>query len=111
MAIVTLLEHLRNTKKKHTILVGPVTLSRIVIDTYSISETTLWILTDQNHEIQVNIENFKVIDFDAIVSNAQSSIQMFQCFTKLSDTGKYNAYVRDKKNNCIIEFYHINSDY
>lgn len=107
MAIVTLLEHLKSTKKKHTVIAGPTTLKGVTISFFEISPENLFIYTEEGHEILVDISSFKEIQFDAIVSRAQSSIEMFTCFTKLSDSEKYNAYLKDSKDNYIIEFYHI----
>ncbi|MFC3885880.1 hypothetical protein ACFOU2_21345 [Bacillus songklensis] len=111
MPIITLLEHLKNTKKRPNILVGPVTLNNAIIDSYSINSDVLWILTDQENEIEVNIEDFRKIDFDAIVSEAETSIEMIRCFYDLAESTSYNAYLRDFNNRCIISFHDIPADY
>lgn len=111
MAIFTLLEHLKNTQKTITIQVGPVTLTDTRIDDYNISQSSLWIVTNDNNEVDLNIENFSKIDFDAIKSEAKSSIEMYQCFSALYDSVSYNAYLRDNDNNIIINFNRIPVDY
>ncbi|MDQ0200321.1 hypothetical protein [Neobacillus ginsengisoli] len=111
MAIVTLLEHLRNTKKRFDLLSGTVTLNNIQIEDYDISYSSLWFITPENHEIQVNIEKFDKIDFDAIISTAKTSIEMHRCFSDLSDSKKYNAYIRDINGSNILSFYKIPAYY
>lgn len=111
LAIRTLLEHLKNTQKTITIQVGPVTLNDTRIDDYDLSQSNLWIVTNDNNEIDVNIETFSKIDFDGILSEAKSSNQMYQCFVNLSELKRYNAYLRDENNNSILKFYGIPADY
>ncbi|MBO1515045.1 hypothetical protein [Metabacillus bambusae] len=111
MPIVTLLEHLKNTQKRCNIGTNSVTLKNVAVDLYDISENSLLIFTDQNHEIQIDISDFKEIAFDAIVSRPTSSIDMQRCLRKLSDKGKYNAYLRNNKEKYILDFYHIPADY
>lgn len=111
MAIRTLFEHLKNTQKTITIQVGPVTLNDTRIDDYNISQSSLWIVTNDNNEVDVNIENFSKIDFDAILSEAKNSIEMYHCFSELCDSKRYNAYLRDENNHCILNINRIPADY
>ena len=111
MPIVTLLEHLKNTQKRCTISTNTASLKNVTIDLYDITENSLLIFTDQNHEIQIDISDFKDIAFDAIISRPTSSIEMQICLRKLSDKGKYNAYLRNKREKYILDFYHIPADY
>lgn len=111
MAIKTLLEHLQNTQKTVSIKVGPVTLNDTRIDDYSISQSSLWIVTNDNNEIEVDIGKFLKIDFDTIPFVAKSSLDMYRCFSDLFNFDKYNAYIRDENNHCILGFCKIPSDY
>lgn len=112
MPVVTLLEHLKNSQKKFTLLAGPITLNDIQIDDYVIDECyTLLILTSDNSEVQVSLGDFVKVDFDTIKSSARTSFQMRHCLTKLADFDSYNAYLRDSENKIILSFYGIPTGY
>lgn len=111
MAIVTLLEHLKNTQKRFNVSTDTFALKNVSINEYVVSENSLLIFTDQNHEIQIDISDFKEIIFDAIVWNAATSIEMKKCFHELADSKKYNAYLKGKKDKYLLNFNRIPSEY
>ena len=113
MPIVTLFEHLKNTQKTVTFGVGndhhDLLIKDVNIDVYDVNDTSLWFITRQGQEVKLNIEEFKEINFDAIVFDAKTSTEMISCLRHLEDSGKYNAYLVNKKGEQIIDFYNIPS--
>ncbi|MBT2757963.1 hypothetical protein J7E71_19000 [Mesobacillus foraminis] len=105
MPVVTLLEHLKHSQKKFTLLAGPITLNDIQIDDYIIDESyTLLLFTSDDSEVQVSLGDFVKVDFDAIANEAKNKFQMRRCLAKLATSGSYNAYVRDSEGSIILSF-------
>lgn len=113
--VVTLLEHLRNTRKTFDVGIGnkenDVLIRGIEVDCYEVTDSYLWLRSSTGHEVKVNLEQFKDIQFNAIVSTAQSSVAMLECFSKLTDSKKYNAYFRNNEEEYIMDLYNIPSKY
>jgi hypothetical protein len=109
MAIVTLLNHLKNNKLKHNILVNDVYLPNIIIEHYEINKENCWIDLDNGSEIKIDISDYKQFRFNAIVSSPADSIEMYRCLKYLheNEKGSFNAYLENSKEKSIIDFYNI----
>lgn len=104
LAIETLIEHLKRNEKEVNIITEQASLNKVRVSSYDISPSTLDIFTTCGHRVTVNISNFKEVAFDAIVSTATTSEEMLNCFDSLSDSIRYNAYLKDANNNYMIDF-------
>lgn len=107
MAVVTLIEYLKNERLSSNIFVNDVLLRDVFIEHYEISNDKLWLLTSSGHEVDLNLHDFITVDFDAIISIAYNSKDMVNCLRDLEEDMPYNAYLRDSKNNIILSFYQI----
>ncbi len=105
MPVVTLLEHLKNSQKKFTLVAGPITLNDIQIDDYIIDESyTLFLFTSDDSEVQVSLGDFVKVNFDVITSEAKNKFWMRRCLAKLAHSDPYNAYLRDSEDRIILSF-------
>ncbi|WP_121614128.1 hypothetical protein [Mesobacillus foraminis] len=105
MPVVTLLEHLKNSQKKFTLLAGPIILDNIQIDDYVIDESyNLLLFTSDDNEVQVSLGDFEKVEFDAIASQAKISFQMRRSLAKLANASPYNAYLKDSNGRFILCF-------
>ncbi|RYG71359.1 hypothetical protein EU245_14390 [Lentibacillus lipolyticus] len=107
MALVTLLEYLKNNELKHNILINHVILKNITLNYFEISNDHCWVLTNQRHEVTLDITRFKKITFDAAVWEASNTIDMINCLNDLEEDIQYNAYLENEKGEVIAGFYRI----
>ncbi|MCL7749032.1 hypothetical protein [Halalkalibacter alkaliphilus] len=104
MAIVTLVEYLRNNQLPVTIHLNDVSLRNVTIDFFEVSDKDLWLFTKEGHEMKVDISDFTLVDFDATVHKTFTSIEMVSQLRTLNEDIPYNAYVRNSKNQVIASF-------
>lgn len=109
MPIVTLLSKLEFESYSFDCYINGVILNNQQINIFTVSNDSLWILTEDSHEISVRLNDFSYIDFDAIATSAKTSLEMVECFNLLDEIESYNAYLRKSKSpdDFLIGFYRI----
>lgn len=114
MAINTLLNYLKETKKLMNIQFNQGIVNDVKIVSYVLNDNLndrfdnrSFIYLDQGHELRIDLSDFKIVRFDAIVSNAKDSIEMHECLEDLKECEKFNAYLEDSKDKCILSFLFI----
>ncbi|MBD3919111.1 hypothetical protein H8B09_10125 [Paenibacillus sp. PR3] len=112
MPIVTLLDKLESQNCYFDCYVNGVTIKNQQINCFTVSKDSIWILTEDSHEIDVKISEFSQIDFDAIVQHARTSLDMLNCLRLLEDAKNYNVYLRRSKTSegIIMAFYRVRRD-
>ncbi|KMJ55218.1 hypothetical protein AB685_28380 [Bacillus sp. LL01] len=108
MAVITLLEYISHNKFPVTLVNDHFTLNEIIIEHYEFtSNNQLWILSNDSHEITLNLSDFKNIQFDACISSATNSKEMIEIIRNLEKDTPYNAYLMNSNKKMIVGFYRI----
>lgn len=107
MAIVTLIEHIKNNNLTVNILVSDILLNEVKIDYYEINNEHLWLITPESHEVKIPIHDFKEVTFDACALSATNSIEMVERLRYLEDHRPHNAIIMNSKDQFIVGFYKI----
>ena len=108
MALVTLLEYLKNNKLKHSLVIGDdIVINNVGIQFYEISQEYCWIKTDRGDDVKLHLKRFKRFAFDAIVSTPTNSVEMIRSLNTLEKYKPYNAYLETDDGEFLAGFYHI----
>ena len=110
MPINTILNYLERKQLILNLLTNSYIIKNVNISYYLLEGDSLEIGATEGHEIYVNVADFNIIKFDAIVYDAKTQDDMERCIPMLEEEFPYNAYLYDSKGNTLLTLHRISND-